>query len=115
MLIVEDEESNSIYIEELMVEFGLRVVNVSSAEDAYSVLAKEKPDLVIMDLSLPGDDGLKAMKTIKKMNPDIPVVAQTAYSYPYGKDEFLSGGGDGYLSKPFDKNQMFDMLNKLIK
>ena len=67
-----------------------------------------------MDIRLPRMDGYKTMKKIKSMNPEIPVVAQTAYAMQGEKDKCLKAGFDNYLSKPIKINELLKMVSRYI-
>ena len=72
-------------------------------------------DLVLMDIKMPVMNGKEAMKEIKKLKPDLPVIALSAFAMESDKEIALSTGFDSYLSKPLDKKLLFDLIYKYTK
>ncbi len=78
----------------------------TTAQEAFEVLKAERPDLILMDVQLPGMNGLEATKKIKQepTTSDIPVVAVTSYAMKGDREKALAAGCVGYITKPIDKN-----------
>ena len=105
VLLVEDNEVNRRLAEFLLRSAGYQVVEAATAQEAFEILKTDRPDLILMDVQLPGMDGLEATKKIKE-NPatrDIPVVAITSYAMKGDREKALAAGCVGYISKPIDK------------
>jgi len=71
-------------------------------------------DLVLMDIQMPGMDGIEATKILKQLRKDVPVIAQTAYAMSSDRDRCLEAGCDDYIAKPIMEKELFDILNKHI-
>jgi CheY-like chemotaxis protein len=105
ILLVEDNEVNRRLAEFLLTSQGWEVREAASAEEAFEMLAMERPDLIVMDIQLPGMDGLEATKRLKKdpLLRDIPVVAVTSFAMVGDEEKAIAAGCIGYLTKPIDK------------
>lgn len=117
VLVVEDNESNMRLIIDLLEARGFCVTPVFSAEEAIKRLESEKPSVVLMDISLPGIDGLTATKMIKNdaAYADIPVIAITAHAMRENENKAMEAGCDAYLLKPLDTNLLYSTLERLLK
>lgn len=105
ILLVEDNAVNRRLAEFLLRSNGYQVREATTAQEAFEVLKTERPDLILMDVQLPGMDGLEATKRLKE-NPatrDIPVVAVTSYAMKGDREKALAAGCAGYITKPIDK------------
>ncbi len=105
ILVVEDNVVNRRLVEFLLRSNGYRVLEATTAQEAFELLKTERPDLILMDVQLPGIDGLEATRKLKE-NPatrDIPVVAVTSYAMKGDREKALAAGCVGYITKPIDK------------
>lgn len=109
VLLVEDSGTNQIVFQAMMEGTGYQVDAVSSGEEALRALADLPYDLVMMDVFMPGLDGLETTRALRKMGTcsDIPVIALTANAMRGDRERFLAAGMDDYLPKPIDK---YDLL-----
>jgi len=115
ILIVEDESVNSYYFEEILKNTGANLLFADKGMDAVEKFEKIKIiDLVLLDLKLPDIDGFEVLKQLKKMNPDIKVVAQTAFALSNDKKAAINAGFNGYIAKPVEKNELFETISKLL-
>ena len=115
ILIAEDEEVNFIYIETLLEYFVKDLIVLHAIDGKQAVeLCKERSDIdfVLMDLKMPVMDGYEATKLIKEFRPDLPVIAQTAYSTPEEKEKALKAGCDDFISKPISKEIFSKVIDK---
>lgn len=119
ILVAEDEEVNFLYIEEVLTQATQLNCRVNQAKNGYEavefVASGEKPDLILMDVKMPKMDGFQALMEIKRINPHIPVVAQTAYSSADDQKRVRDAGFDGYISKPIKKETIIDLVNNLSR
>ena len=72
-------------------------------------------DLVLMDMKLPDMGGMEVTQHIKKINPNIKVIAQTAYAMSNDREKFTKEGCDGYIEKPYDINKLFRTIQLVCK
>jgi len=102
ILVVEDNERNLKLVRDVLQFAGYRVVAASSAEQGIELALAEPPDLVLMDLQLPGMTGTEALERLR-LSPRtsaVPVVAVTAFAMKDDRVQALAAGFDGYLTKP---------------
>lgn len=106
ILVVEDNDMNMQLVEFLLEEGGFEIMKATSGEEALAITVAEgqPPDLILMDIHLPGVDGLSVVRAIKSdaRTAAIPILALTAHAMRGDKDRFLEAGCDGYISKPID-------------
>jgi two-component system, cell cycle response regulator DivK len=102
ILIVEDNEKNMKLVRDVLLQNGFRTAEASTAEDGLDLVASASPDLVLMDIELPGMDGFDAIRLLKtdQATAAIPVCALTAFAMNDDRERCLRAGFDGYLSKP---------------
>jgi CheY-like chemotaxis protein len=105
ILLVEDNEVNRRLAGFLLRSQGYEVREATTAQEALEILKVERPDLIIMDIQLPGMDGLEATKKIKEQPEiaDIPVLAVTSYAMKGDREKALAAGCVGYITKPINK------------
>jgi CheY-like chemotaxis protein len=104
VLVVEDNPANMELAVDLLDVGGYRPLQAATAEEAIRLAQAERPCLILMDIGLPGMDGLQATRLLRQ-NPttaDIPVVALTAQAMSGDKEKILAAGCVGYISKPID-------------
>jgi CheY-like chemotaxis protein len=104
ILVVEDNEANQMLTRAVLELDGHWVRVATSAEEAMRSIRDEPPDLVLMDVQLPGQDGLSLTRALKSdaASAAIPVVALTAHAMHGDREEVLRAGCAGYISKPID-------------
>ncbi|HEY2655289.1 MAG TPA: response regulator [Solirubrobacteraceae bacterium] len=104
ILIVEDNARNLKLARDVLNHVGYRTLEAENAEDGLALARAERPDLVLMDVQLPGMDGLEALARLRTdpLTADIPVVALTAFAMREDRDRLLAVGFDAYLEKPID-------------
>jgi two-component system, cell cycle response regulator DivK len=105
ILLIEDNAVNRDLTEFLLESQGYKVREAASAEEAFEILKTERPALIVMDIQLPGMDGLEATKKLKgsPATCDIPVVAVTSYAMKGDRESAAAAGCAGYVTKPIDK------------
>ena len=106
ILLVEDNPVNRWLAEFLLRSQGYQVRAATNAQEAFNTIQTERPDLILMDVQLPGMDGLEATRKIKEepSTRDIPVVAVTSYAMKGDREKALAAGCTGYITKPIDKD-----------
>ena len=112
VLLVEDNEKNMKLARDILRFKGYRVTEATTGEDAVASAATEPPDLVLMDIQLPGIDGIEAFRRIRSdpKTATIPVVALTASVMAGDRERFDKAGFDGFIAKPIDVNQFPDQV-----
>ena len=106
-MLVEDNAANRRMAEFLLKSKGMVVIEAETAAAAIELARVERPDLILMDVQLPGMDGYAATRAIKAdpSTRHIPVVAMTAYAMTGDRDRALEAGCDGYITKPIDTKE----------
>jgi len=116
ILLVEDDEGSARYIETLLQDrWDLTVA--FWAEDAWDILQTQHIDLILMDISLPGDEnGLDLTRRIRResVNTSIPIIAVTAHAYARDRENCLMAGCQEYISKPFDRDAFFSLIERFV-
>ena len=104
VLVVEDNDRNLRLVKDVLEHAGFRVVVARSGESGVDLAVERPPDLVLLDLGLPGIDGHEALRRLRASprTRGLPVVAVTAYAMPADRVRALEAGFDGYLEKPLD-------------
>ncbi len=113
ILVAEDDSTGQIYISELLKGKCKKVIFAENGKVAVQLfLENPEVDLVLMDMRMPVMDGYEATAKIKEINPEVVVIAQTAYALAGDKEKILAVGCDDYLSKPFPGKDLFEMVRK---
>ncbi len=118
VLVTEDEEVNYQYLEILLkkYQFDMSVLHAINGKEAVSLCTKyPEINLVLMDIKMPGMSGLEATRLIKKQNPGLTVIAQTAYTALENQEEAQKAGCTAFLRKPTRKADLFKVLDKYLK
>lgn len=104
VLIVEDNEKNMKLARDLLQHHGFRTLEAPDAESGLQFASALHPDLVLMDIELPGMDGIEALRRLREdpATASIPVVAVTASVMPTDRERVTSAGFDGWIAKPID-------------
>lgn len=115
-LIVEDNELNMELITDVLSFAGFTILTATNAFIALETAVQSHPDIILMDIQLPGMDGFEATRRLKA-NPvtsSIPVVAVTSHAMKGDREKVESAGCAGYFVKPIDVNTLADDLKKLL-
>jgi two-component system response regulator (stage 0 sporulation protein F) len=113
ILLVEDDGNQALLYQQELEADGYEVVLASNGREAIQKVEETQPDLIVMDVSMPGMDGIEAMGRILSEHNKLPVILNTAYaSY---KDNFLSWSADAYVIKSSDLKELKAMIEKLLK
>jgi len=114
ILIAEDEQISYQYLEILLKDKVKRIDQATNGKEAVELALKNSYNLILMDLKMPVMDGIEATKILKQQFPDIPIIAQTAYSSPEEKESALKAGCADFLSKPIKKKELIEMINRYV-
>ena len=117
ILVVEDNPTNQLLTTMVLNRDGFETAVAESAEDALVFMKSRRPDLILMDVQLPGMDGLTFASSLRSI-PEaagVPVVALTSHAMRGDRERAIAAGCVGYLSKPIDTRTLSDELRALIK
>jgi two-component system cell cycle response regulator DivK len=112
ILYIEDTENNRILVTRRLEKKGYRVLTAENVEQGFALANAEMPDLILMDMGMPGTDGWTATRSLKA-DPKlqhIPVIALTAHAMQGDREKALSAGCDDYETKPFDFPRLFEKI-----
>ena len=113
MLIAEDNVESTFYLSLIVKPYAQEVITVKTGLDAIEACIKN-PDinLVLMDIQMPDIDGYEATRQIRKFNKEVVIIAQTAFAFNGDKIKALAAGCNDYISKPFRKVDMIQLIEK---
>jgi two-component system, cell cycle response regulator DivK len=117
ILIVEDNEKNLKLVRDVLQVKGYETLDAGTAEDGLKIAAERKPDLVLMDIQLPGMNGIDALKALRA-NPAtaaIPVVAITASVMQQDRQQIMNAGFNGFIEKPINLRNFLDTVQATLK
>lgn len=115
ILIVEDEENIRGFLKINLKRNGFEVIEVDNGEKALEVANKEKPDILILDVMLPGIDGFKVCKKIRENESDIGIIMLTAKGQDIDKIMGLEYGADDYIVKPFNPMELLLRIKAILR
>ena len=112
ILVVDDDEAIRTLLQEELEEEGYKVLIATNARDALKMVAAEALDLVVLDIRMPGMDGLEALPRILGIKEGLPVIMNTAYSQY--QDSFMSWAADAYVVKSSDLTELKEKIKELV-
>ena len=117
ILVVEDNALNMKLILMTLCPYGYSLVGASDGEEALEMAEREKPDIIIMDIQLPGMDGLEVTRRLRKSHlfSHVPIVAVTAYAMKGDEEKILAAGCDAYLAKPINPRQLPGVIAEMLR
>jgi len=115
ILVAEDEEFNRIYMEQILEGTGWSMLYACNGAEAVQEVSSGKViHLVLMDLKMPVMDGYEASLAIRRMRPELPIIATTAYTTSDDKRKALDSGCNDFISKPFHKEEVLSHIRRLL-
>lgn len=115
VLVVDDEESNRLALERILVREGLDVRHAAHAREAMKRLREEPPDLMLTDLKMPGMDGLELMRAAKEVDPELEVIVMTAYGTVESAVEAMKEGAWDFVTKPLRRADLVRAVRKALE
>ncbi len=117
VMVVEDNEKNRKLVRVVLKSKGYNVIEATTGEEALNILKNQKPNIILMDIQLPGIDGLTLIKQIKAdaATKEIPIIAVTAYAMKGDEQKILDTGCEAYMSKPINTQELPLTIEKYIK
>ena len=116
ILVVEDTEDNRRILRDLLTHAGFELIEATDGESGVSMAAAHRPDLILMDIQLPGLDGYEVTRRVKA-NPalrHIPIIAVTSYALDGDDAKAFGAGCDGYVAKPYDPMALLDIIRQYL-
>ena len=115
ILVVDDEPAICWGVKQLLEREGHRVTILSSGEAALKAVAEQQPDLMLMDVRLPGISGLEALDRVRELHPNLPIVIMTAFGQLDIAVQVMRHTGVDYLAKPFDLDQVAGVVHRMLQ
>ena len=113
ILVVDDEESIRYLYREELEEQGYRVITAADGEEALRKVRKDKPDLITLDIRMPGMDGIEVLQRIREIDKEIPVIMSTAYG-EY-RNDFNVWASDAYIIKTANLSELKETIERLLE
>jgi len=115
-LVVEDHPDNLLLITAVLRRAGYQAQRAGSAEEALAQLQTRRPDLILMDIQLPGQDGLSLTRQLRQERgmADVPIIALSAHAMQDSRQEAEAAGCDGYITKPIDTRAFPEQLAAIL-
>ncbi len=119
VLLAEDDAVNRLTAKRMLEKLGCLVISAEDGEQAVALFKENPPDLVFMDIQMPGMDGTRAARAIREHVREtgasrVPVIAMTAYAMAGDREKFLAAGLDGYVAKPFETKTLREVIAKAL-
>jgi CheY-like chemotaxis protein len=116
ILIIEDNEKNRKLVRDVLQVKGYRTIESETAEEGLKLALEQSPALILMDIQLPGMDGITALKQLKAeaKTKSIPVIAVTASAMTYNRQTMLAEGFDGYQPKPISLKDFLGEIERVL-
>ena len=116
VLVVEDNEANQLLARAVLEREGYRVEVASAADEALEKVGEKVPHLILMDLQLPGQDGLSLTRRLKSSpaTANIPIIALTAHAMRGDREATIAAGCAGYIAKPIDASTFGDQIREIL-
>jgi len=115
VVIAEDEQINYLFLKAVLKPTKAKVIWTKTGRETIDICNTEKVDLVLMDIKMPDLNGLEATIEIKKVFPNLPIIAQTAYAMEEDEDASIEAGCDDYISKPIRPENLLTIMSKYIQ
>ncbi len=115
VLIVEDDLFSVILLKEYLSTFDIEIQTAGNGKEAINFCKKNKPDIVITDIMMPFMDGIILMKELKKKNPRIKFIAETAYATTEKLEEITNAGFETVITKPYNKEDFQKIFKDVLK
>jgi len=116
ILVVDDQEDNRRILRDLLTNSGFEVIEAHTGEDGVTLAQASSPDLILMDIQLPGIDGYEATRQIKAISAlrATPLIVVTSYALSGDDAKAFAAGADGYVSKPFSPRAMLAKVREFL-
>jgi CheY-like chemotaxis protein len=115
-LLVDDNKDVIIYLSRILLDTGIEILSARSGIEALGII-KGNPeiDIVLLDMQMPGMNGIETTKEIRKIRKVVPIIAQTAFIFEDDKDIILEAGCDACLIKPIRKEHLLAVMSSFVK
>lgn len=117
ILVVDDNQDNRELVVKILKSMGYQMIEAIDGEDALKKAIAEKPDLILMDISIPKINGYEVTRRLKSQADfkDTPIIALTAHAMKGDREKAIEAGCEGYISKPFNIHELPDQIKTYLK
>jgi two-component system cell cycle response regulator DivK len=116
ILVAEDEATNFLFVEKIIKPTQANIIRAENGYEAISIIDKNKDiDLVLMDIYMPEMDGFEAAEKIRKMRPNLPIIAQTFFEGQIENEKMEHAAFDAFIRKPININKLLAILEKYLQ
>jgi PAS domain S-box-containing protein len=115
ILVAEDESLNWLFIREMLSKTGAEIMRALDGHDVVALTQQVQPDVILMDLKMPGLSGIEATRKIRSFNASVPIIAQTAFVMAEEKEECMLAGCDHFVTKPLDRTVIMELIDSCFK
>lgn len=115
IIIAEDDTNSFFYLNALLKNKKVKVSHATDGDSLMQMLKNEVPDLILLDINMPGKSGYQCLEEIKTSNYKVKIIAQTAYAGAEQQEKCIEAGCDAYVSKPIKRNDLFSAINKVLE
>ena len=114
-LVIEDNKDNLKLITYALKKSGYEIISAVTGEDGYELAQKETFSFILMDIDLPGIDGVETTKRIRNSGVNTPIIAITSYAMAGDRQKIMEAGCHGYFEKPIDPITIIDKIHEIIQ
>lgn len=115
VLVAEDDEFSYLFLQTALEKENVKVIRAKTGEEAIEIFQNNPGiKLILMDFKMPGMGGYEATRQIRAMNPDIPIIAQTAYALSGDRQKAIDAGCNAYISKPIRKDVLMQTIQQFL-
>jgi two-component system KDP operon response regulator KdpE len=115
VLVVDDERSIRVSLRTILANIGFEVLEAARGEEALSLIRATQPDAVLLDINMPGLDGIEVCRAIRRESRRLPIIMLTVQDKEEQKVEALDAGADDYVTKPFQLRELIARLRAVVR
>jgi two-component system cell cycle response regulator DivK len=117
ILIIDDSPTNMKLVSFFMIQAEYDILEANNAACGIALAREKQPDMILLDIQLPGMDGMTAARLLKNdpLTRHVPVIAMTAFAMPGDQERFIAAGCDAYIAKPIRYKKLLKMVDSFLK
>lgn len=115
ILVVDDDEGSLRIMVQVLRHAERGILTATTGEEGVKTALRERPDIIVMDIVLPGMDGVEAVRRLRASGIDVPIIAVTSSAMPGDRERILGSGFDGYIEKPYEPRTVLGRILELAE